>query len=120
MIMRRIGLVVLCGVAFWAPTTAIELVTQKELSRLEGTFIGPATLILCYLVLSLWRGRIRRAYAWMLVGVYTLGPWFMFLAFMPSGGGFAHFQARQDIPYLLLATVCPPLTVVFSGYNGTL
>jgi hypothetical protein len=120
MLRQRVDLILLGGAAFWVPTTAIELVTRQELNILIGTFLGPAALLSTYLGLALWRRRDIRAYLWMLIGLYSLGSWFMFIAFTRSGGGFASIHRFADVYILFLSTVVPILTLVFSGYDGTL
>jgi len=97
----------------------MQLLTRRELYVLEGTLLGPIALILCYRGLHLWRGHVR-AYAWVLVGVYILGPWFMFVDFTARGGGFAVGGIGHSILHLLMCSICPPLTVVYSAYDGTL
>ena len=120
MITRRLKLILLGGAAFWAPTTLIEIVTRQELNIVIGTFLGPAALLSTYLVLTLWRRRDVHAYVWMLVGLYALGTWFMFVAFSTRGGGFATPGVLRHLEHLLLSTVIPFLTLVYSGYDGTL
>jgi hypothetical protein len=120
MLRQRVELILLGGAAFWAPTIAIELVTGRDLNLLVATLLGPTVLASIYVGLALWRRRGIRAYLWMLIGLYSLGSWFMYIAFTPSGGGFASIHRFADLYILFLSTVVPILTLVFSGYDGTL
>jgi hypothetical protein len=116
----RVGLALVGAIAFWLPTTIIHLVTRRELNGLLGTFLGPALLVLIYVGFRLSRLVRVRAYIWMLVGLYMFGPWFMFVGFMPFGGGFARAMGPLEWYYLALSSLLPPMTLLYSGYDGTL
>jgi hypothetical protein len=52
------------------------------------------------------------------MGVYLLGPILMFIGATAHGGGFSQFQG-WEVKWLLVSMFVPFVTLVLSGYQGT-
>ena len=121
-IKHRAVIALLGAVSFWGPITLIELLAGADFFSLELSSVLPLTT----LFLSYFRSRqhyehtVTSVSVWMLLGVYVLGPLFMAIAATPYEGGFSQFHGWNQVKFLLLAMVFPPLTLVLSGYHGTI
>ena len=110
------------AVFFWAPVTAISLLTQTRLSLAVGTLLPPAAFVAGYFITRkhVQAQKFVRAIAyWMFLGVLIFGPWFLGLGLMPTHGGFYEFDGWPAIKVVLLAMIFPILTLMFSLGHGT-
>lgn len=119
MIWRRVLSVFLGGVSFWTLTTALELLTRRELNLLVGTFVPAIALVSVYLLLRRRLG-MRHAGLWMLAGVFLLGPLYCMVGSSAFGGGFVIGNKWENLRFLLIASFVPPLTLELASYDGTL
>lgn len=117
---KRVLLLLIGGLGFWAPAVVFEILSR---GRHGVVFANLAPVALTVVALSLLRrgrlGALRTLPLWILAGIYLLCPLAVTTATSAFGGGFATFVA-DDVRWLLLASVFPPLGLVMAGYNGTL
>lgn len=123
--MKRMWIYALLGgVAFWVPdiiAKAIGAVSLRDARMLS--FICPAVLLLTYLPTGAWRrGRERwNVSLWMLIGVWVFGPAMISITSAIRGSSWAHPLNEWFGNFLVyaMATVFPPLTFIYSAYDGT-
>jgi hypothetical protein len=112
----RILIMALGAVAFWVPVTAVSLITGKRLSLLVGTLLPPISFFLSYFLIKARKVfGVRAISIWMLAGVFVFGPWFLYVALIPTKGGFYGFQGWIDIKVLLISMIYPLFTLAFSS-----
>ncbi|MBI2817161.1 MAG: hypothetical protein HYX72_09500 [Acidobacteria bacterium] len=56
---------------------------------------------------------------WMLLGVFLLGSLFMEIGATPHQGGFSRLGGWTAVKWLLVSSLVPPVTIVRSGYHGS-
>ena len=115
----------LAGLAFWVPdiiAKAIGAVSLRDARLLSAAC--PTVLLLAYLLTGAWRRGQQR---WnvslsMLIGVWVLGPTMISITSALQGASWAHSTNEWLGNFLIVAvaTVFPPLTFIYSAYDGTL
>jgi len=113
------------GLAFWIPdivAKAIGAVSLRDARLLSA--ICPATLLLGYLLTGAWKrdGQRWHVSLWMLIGVWFFGPTMMSITSAIRGASWAHPMNEWLGNFLVyaVATVFPPLCIIYSAYDGTL
>ena len=117
----RIILILVGGLAFWAPAVLLEILSKGRYSITIANLL-PVVCVLC-LYWLLRRGHFRKLNGvplYMLAGIYLLAPLSLTVAGSAFGGGFTQFTGGHDVLWLLLASVVPPLAMILAGYNGTI
>lgn len=124
--MKRAWMYVLSGgLLFWLPDVfakALGAVSVRDVRILSG--VCPAALLGGYLLTKAWKYYGQRWYVsfWMLVGVWILGPAMMSITSALRGASWAHPTSEWLGNFLVfaIATIFPPLTFIYSAYDGTL
>ena len=121
---RRLLLILLGGASFWGPLTLIELLSLRNAGFYDMaliTLLPPAGLLKCYFVFR--RNHSHWAISmslWLLLGVYLLGSLFISIGATPHQGGFSQFHGWNDVKWLLVSAVVPFVTILMSGYQGSI
>ena len=124
--MKRMWIyVILGGFAFWLPDIVAKAIGAASFrdARILSV-ICPCVLILAYLLTGAWKREHprRKVSLWMLIGVWVLGPTMISITSALQGASWAHPTSEWLGNFLIvaIATVFPPLTFIYSAYDGTL
>lgn len=110
------------AVAFWLPEILLYAWTRQELNGKLITFLLPSSLVILYLLVSMFRPkRIPRpsAAVFMVLGVVVLGTLAMTIGATIRGGGFWEHPGSTFLA-TLLGTIIPIYAFVSATYDGSL
>src|SRR5271169_5861077 len=108
--------ILLGGIAFWLPDLLYDCIAKREpttVAIVMLTLIMPFAACLAYFG-SRATGRNRSVASSMLLGIWLLGPTMIMLGQTYEGAGFRHVQS---LPYWILGTVFPPVTLLLAGFD---
>jgi hypothetical protein len=106
----------------WLPVTILSVTLDEgELDTLVGSAIPPLTFVLGYFLAGKWYSMSVRVVAmWMLLGAYFLGIWFLYIALMPSNGGFARINSIWELTWMLIQWWALYGTLMLAAGHGSL
>jgi hypothetical protein len=107
------------GLSFWLPVIVIFSINRLNVRMLLPNVLAVLSASLCYAVYR-WLYRGERLAIWMLIGLYVLGPILMSTANSFANGGFLRLHGWQDIRWLVLSCVFPPIELLVAGASGLL
>jgi hypothetical protein len=116
------GLFLSGALAFWVPEILLYAWTRRELNGKLVTFLLPSSLVIVYLLVSMFRPkRIRKPSAaiFMVLGVVFLGTLAMTIGATLRGGGFWEHPGSTLLA-TLLGTVIPIYAFISATYDGSL
>jgi hypothetical protein len=116
------GLFLLGGLAFWLPEIVLYAWTRQELNGRLVSFLLPSSLMVIYLVVSIFRPKRTpkpSAAIFMVLGVVFLGTLAMTIGATIRGAGFWEHPG-STLSAVLLGTVIPIYAFVAATYDGSL
>ncbi|MEW6128914.1 MAG: hypothetical protein AB1757_17890 [Acidobacteriota bacterium] len=116
---------VIGGSIYWIPSVFLHAIRGNEFSRRDEIFLTyfmpsliAGILVLVYRWLKYWGISKRLFSISILLGIWILGPFFMFISASYTGGGFA--QSGAWVRLLFGTLVFPITTFSMSVFDGTL
>ncbi len=113
------------ALAFWVPDVVAHVMAGREFnsSHVKAiTLALPITFLIAYV--SLRKVAAHRGYrplgVAMLMGVWLTGGFFMMIAAMASGGGFASADGVRHSLFITALSVIPLVTYMMATYDGSL
>lgn len=121
-VMGARGLFVLGALAFWLPEILLYAWTRHELSNRIVTFLLPSTLVLAYLLVSIFRQRQAprpSAAIFMVLGVLFLATLAITIGATLRGAGFWQHPGSTFLG-VLMGTAIPIYAFIAATYDGSL
>ncbi len=105
------------ALSFWLPIIFAFAIGRSNTGMLVPNVLAVLSASLCYVVFR-WLCRGEHLAAWMLFGIYLLGPILLSTATSFVHGGFSQIRGWEDIKWLLLACIFPPILLLLAGTSG--
>jgi hypothetical protein len=116
------GLFLLGALAFWLPEIILYALTRQPLNGRLVTFLLPSSLLIVYLLVSIFRPKPNAkpsAAIFMVLGVIFLGTLATAIGATIRGAGFSEHPGSTLLG-VLLGTVIPVYAFIAATYDGSL
>jgi len=111
------------ALSFWGPELFLYALKRKAVNGGVITLILPGVLLLAYFLAKRFRKRNQEGVpsqaAFMLLGIWILGPTAMLIAATLQGAGFVTLGASSAMITAMLG-LFPPYTFIMATYDGSL